>query len=257
MSNPDGNTITWLPSNILKSGNYALCVLNQPVVNPSTLIKLWNNAGYRVTVDGGTSIWAAIVNNTEEQISVENPDLITGDFDSADQAHVQHFRALGTKVVETPDQDQTDFTKCLEQLGLLAKSDSKLDKVEAVVAFVETSGRLDQVMANLQTLFLAEKLVPWPVYLVSSCSMSWLLGEGNHKIDCGGLVSSSSAHCGLIPLDGQAVVTTSGLKWNLSRDKLRFGDLVSTSNGFDTSKSEVMVTTNMSLLWTMDWGDRV
>jgi len=233
-----------------------VCVLNQPVVNPSVLIKLWNKAQYRVTVDGGTSIWSAIVNNTEEKISVENPDLITGDFDSANQAHVKHFQGLGTKVVETPDQDQTDFTKCLEQLSLLAKSDSKLAKVEAVIAFVETSGRLDQVMANIQTLFLAEKFLHWPVYLVSSCSISWLLGVGQHKIKCGGLVDSGS-HCGLIPLDGQAIVTTCGLKWNLSSGRLKFGDLVSTSNGFDTSKNEVIVNTDKSLLWTMDWGEEL
>ena len=220
--------------------------------NPSLLVSLWNKAQYRVTVDGGTSVWSAIVNNTTEQVSVETPDLITGDFDSADQAHVSHFQGLGTRVVETPDQDQTDFTKCLEQLGVLAKSDPKLGKVEAVVAFVETSGRLDQVMANIQTLFLAKKSLTWPVYLVSSCSVSWVLEEGQHRIECGGMVGEDS-HCGLIPMDGQAIVTTGGLKWNLSRGHLKFGDLVSTSNGFDMTQEVVTVTTDRSLLWTMDW----
>eukprot|EP00091_Calanus_sinicus_P015557 TRINITY_DN33930_c0_g1_i1.p1 TRINITY_DN33930_c0_g1~~TRINITY_DN33930_c0_g1_i1.p1 ORF type:complete len:123 (+),score=52.48 TRINITY_DN33930_c0_g1_i1:27-371(+) len=81
-----------VPLNLLKSGQYALCVLNQPVANPTLLVNIWNKAQYRVTVDGGTSIWSNIVNNTIEQITVENPDLITGDFDSADQAHIQHFK---------------------------------------------------------------------------------------------------------------------------------------------------------------------
>lgn len=243
---------SWSPSIFLKSGHYALCVLNQPVANSTLMVNLWNRAQYRVTVDGGTTIWSNIVNNTTEQITVENPDLITGDFDSADQAHVQHFEGLGTRVVETPDQDQTDFTKCLEQLGILSKCEPKLEKVEAIIAFVETSGRLDQVMANIQTLFLAKKYTSLPVYLMSSCSLSWMMGEGKHMIECGDLVGEDS-HCGLIPMDGKAVVTTAGLKWNLEAGQLRFGDLVSTSNGFDISKERVSVTTDRSLLWTMDW----
>ena len=216
------------------------------------LVNLWNKAQYKVTVDGGTSIWSNIVNNTTKPITSESPDMITGDFDSADQAHVKHFQGLGTKVVETPDQDQTDFTKSLEQLGVLSKSDPKLEKVESIIAFVETSGRLDQVMANIQTLFLAKKYTDWPVYLVSSCSMSWVLGRGVHRIECGDMVGKDS-HCGLIPMDGKAKVSTTGLKWNLAGGELRFGDLVSTSNGFDTNKEIVTVDTDSSLLWTMDW----
>ena len=33
-------------------------------------------------------------------------------------------------------------------------NDEKPEEVEAVYAFVENSGRLDQIMANIQTLFL-------------------------------------------------------------------------------------------------------
>ena len=243
---------SWTPFDFLRSGNYALCILNQPVVNTSLLVSLWNKAQYRVTVDGGTSIWSNIVNNTTDQIKVENPDMITGDFDSADLAHIKHFQGLGTKVVETPDQDHTDFTKCLEQLGLVAESDPKLEKVEAIVAFVETSGRLDQVMANIQTLFLAKKFTTLPVYLISSASMSWLLGEGKHRIESGGVVEPDD-HCGLIPLAGAAKVSTTGLKWNLTDGILRFGELVSSSNGFDTSMEYATVDTDNDLLWTMDW----
>ena len=71
-------------------------------------------------------------------------------------------------------------------------------------------------------------------------------------VEFGDLVGEDS-HCGLIPMDGKATVTTAGLKWNLEAGKLRFGDLVSTSNGFDISKERVTVTTDRSLLWTMDW----
>ena len=237
----------WDPSKILQSGSYALCLLNQPVQSPSTLIKMWNKARFRVTVDGGTSIWTEIVNNTELKVEAEMPDLITGDFDSADMSHVELFRQLGAKVVGTPDQDYTDFTKCLQQLG-----QETLDMdLEAVFAFVESSGRLDQIMANLQTLFLAPDLLRPPVLLASSGGLTWLLGPGHHQILTRGCVTASS-HCGLVPLDGKATVSTTGLKWNLAEGVLRFGELVSTSNGFDLSQECVTVATDSNILWTMD-----
>ena len=122
----------------------------------------------------------------------------------------------------------------------------------SVFAFVESSGRLDQIMANLQTLFLASKMISCPVYLLSSNSLTWLLTPGQHSLKIRDSMSDES-HCGLIPLDGKAVVSTSGLKWNLQDGILRFGELVSTSNGFDLSQDVVRIRTNAPLLWTMDF----
>ena len=242
----------WSPNSIIKSGQYVLCVLNQPVMSPSKLISLWNRAQYRVTVDGGTSVWTHIVNNTNETVDTEVPDLVTGDFDSADQDHVEHFKQFGAKIVNTPDQDYTDFTKCLQQISAEFPNNEKLSKIEAVFAFVESSGRLDQIMANIQTLFLAPDLLSKPVFLISSKTLSWVLAPGHHEISVSDSVSDHS-HCGLIPLDGRAVVTTTGLKWNLAQGVLRFGELVSTSNGFNTNVDKVTVSTDTALLWTMDW----
>jgi len=246
-------TIVWRPTKILEEGKFALFLLNQPVKEWNFLIQTWNKSSFRVTVDGGTSIWAEIVNNAEVKVEREVPDMITGDFDSADKTHVEQFRKLGSKVVSTPDQDYTDFTKSLMQLGEEMKAgDDKLSELEAVFAFVENSGRLDQIMANLETLFHAPGLLPCPVYLVSSRGLSWVLGPGEHEIRVEDVVTEDS-HCGLIPLDGQAEVTTSGLKWNLDKGLLRFGHLVSTSNGFDLTQENVRITTDKSLLWTMDY----
>ena len=255
----------WSPKSVLQRGSYVLCVLNQSVQSPSSLISAWNNAQYRCTVDGGTSVWTQIVNNTRDTVVRDVPDLITGDFDSADMTHVEHFKLLGSKVVATPDQDYTDFTKCLQQLSSEMKSghNKKLDNVEAVFAFVESSGRLDQIMANIQTLFLAQDLLhsrpvtsdvsaPVPVFQLSSSTLSWLLAPGHHKIVTRECVSARS-HCGLIPLDGRAVVSSSGLKWNLDQGVLRFGELVSTSNGFNMSDDHVSIETDNYLLWTMDF----
>jgi len=217
-------------------------------------MNLWRKAQYRATVDGGTSLWLQIVNNaTSDEAPINDvPQMITGDFDSADMSHVEHYKQLGAKIVKTPDQDYTDFTKCLYQLDIEAKTNNSLADIESIFAFVESSGRLDQIMANIQTLFLAPGIVKWPVMLMSSNTLSWILPPGQHQIMTGKRVSDDS-HCGIIPLDGKAILTTSGLKWNLKQEALRFGDLVSTSNGFDLSASSVKIKTDTSVLWTMDF----
>jgi len=243
----------WSPHTLISGGGrYVLCLLNQPVISPERLLSLWASSLYRVTVDGGTNVWAEIVRKFPPEIKTEAPDLITGDFDSARSEHVRHYEGLGSKIVETLDQNYTDFTKCLNQLAEEMKTDDRLARVEAIFAFVETSGRLDQVMANLETLFHAPDLLPAPVFLISSLSISWLLPPGRHQIQSAGFVSDRT-NCGLIPLDGRTVVTTTGLKWNLTGGSLRFGELVSTSNGFDLSQEMVTVETDSPLLWTMDW----
>jgi len=246
---------TWNPFSVLDDGKYIVCVLNQPVLSPTKLITLWRKAQYRATVDGGTSLWLEIVNNsTPDKDSINDvPNLITGDFDSADMSHVEHYRKLGAKIVKTPDQDYTDFTKCLQQLDTEAKTNNNtFADIESIFAFVESSGRLDQIMANIQTLFLAPEIVKWPVMLMSSNTLSWMLPPGQHQIKTGKRVSEDS-HCGIIPIDGKAVLTTSGLKWNLKQEALRFGDLVSTSNGFDLTANSVKIITDKSVLWTMDF----
>lgn len=253
----------WAPlADLSSETSFALLLLNNKVEKPGILFKMWNDATLRVTVDGGTTVWQNLLDNFGSEVAFPVPDLITGDFDSADLDHVEHFRALGARVVATPDQDHTDFTKALIELDKVDKmnKEDKLDKVDkmnkagglgAVAAFIESGGRVDHMMGNFQTLALVRSLAPSlpPVYLCSSHSMSWLLMPGKHTIV---VPDPAPEYCGLIPLDGKAIVSTSGLKWNLTKQTLRFGELVSTSNSFSSETKEVIVETDSMLLWTMD-----
>lgn len=242
----------WDPCSVISSSPFVLVILNQEVENQSLVVDLWNRAHYRVTVDGGTNVWHKVINSVDKEVKHPVPDLITGDMDSANMDHVEYFSKLGARLVPTPDQDHTDFTKALMELGRLQKTGEKrVAEAKAVMAFVEPGGRMDHVMGNIQSLALVPQLVPalCPAFLCSSHSLSWLLFPGSHKII---LPVSQPQHCGLIPIDGEATVTTTGLKWNLDSQALRFGHLVSTSNCWDGSSDEVTVTTDRSLLWTMD-----
>merc|ERR1712080_582118 len=101
------------------------------------------------------------------------------------------------------------------------------------------------------SLALAKTLFPDlpPTYLCSSESLSWILPAGGHCLPLPGV---RPQHCGLIPILGDTVVSTTGLQWNLTQGRLRFGELVSTSNGFCPESSEVAVLTDKDVLWTMD-----
>lgn len=85
-----------------------------------------------------------------------------------------------------------------------------------IVAICEVSGRLDQVLSQLNTLHMFEEYI----VLLSSCSATWLLRPGSHEINVSCLknneILSDDRWIGLIPVGAPTTVTTSGLKWNLS-----------------------------------------
>lgn len=83
------------------------------------------------------------------------PDIITGDLDSIDQEAVHFFQKLGSRIIPTPDQDQTDFTKAV-QIVL----DEKDLNVEYVLALSSISGRPDHSLSNFHTLFLFVRKIP-------------------------------------------------------------------------------------------------
>jgi len=65
-----------------------------------------------VAVDGGSDRWLQFCQDNKLDF---HPDLITGDLDSASKETLAFYELKGTKVIKTPDQDETDFTKALRQ----------------------------------------------------------------------------------------------------------------------------------------------
>lgn len=77
-------------------------------------------------------------------------------------------------------------------------------------------GRLDHVMANIDTLFHAPRITSIPLYLVSAESLSCLLRP------CRNVVEVNDERCGrwcsLVPVGRPCPrVTTTGLKYNVSK----------------------------------------
>lgn len=99
-------------------------------------------AKIRVTVDGGTNRWLDWLRKHNLQDKLPPPELITGDLDSCRKESRAFFNT--STIIETPDQDATDFTKSLQVLEPYILELS----LDSIVAVCETSGRIDQIHAN-------------------------------------------------------------------------------------------------------------
>ncbi|XP_038222918.1 thiamin pyrophosphokinase 1 [Zerene cesonia] len=256
------NSWKWDITNILdiekrKNTKYAVLVLNRPISQSQDFVKgLWNGASFRMTVDGGTTHWNKFLKNLsfEDQQAMRLPDMITGDFDSITTDLLQEYKKKGCKALHTPDQNDTDFTKALMELNNHCKQHET--QMDHVIAIGQNSGRIDQILGNIQTLFLVrerELLSPnTKVYIMSDDTMSWLLSPGDHVIFVPeDTRSNKRAWCSLVPIgESCEFVTTSGLKWNLNNQPLKYGVLVSTSNTFDGSEF-VKIKCSHTLLWSM------
>lgn len=200
-----------------------------------------------MTVDGGTDVWLDFKSSYCSSIPVKDIDLITGDFDSISDEALQLVQmCYKDKVVCTPDQDETDFTKALRTVDpFIGNTD-----VKSIVVIAESSGRIDQIMANINTLHKAHELCCVPrIFVLAHNSLSFLIRPGKHRITIIQSLVDKQDWCALMPFSETATVTTTGLKWNLQDQKLQFGGLVTTSNTY--VNNEVNIITDKPLLWAM------
>ncbi|CAI2727465.1 unnamed protein product [Schistosoma spindalis] len=211
----------------------AVIYLNHPTSLPETLFKrLWKNAYPVAFVDGNDYF----------------PHFLTGDFDSIQPEVLEFYRsAENVSVIETPDQEETDFTKCVRIIiNSIEKNNAELD---VLVAVQMSGGRFDHEMGLIKTLYETKKLTNIPLLLVSECSVTFLLDEGEHTIHAS--TGYEAQHVGLIPVGQPCQVTTTGLQWDLDNGILSFDDIVSTSNRL--LDGIVYVKCNRPLLFTMEY----
>jgi len=203
---------------------------------------MWNAAAFRVCADGGA-------NRIYDHFGlaglgdVASPKAICGDLDSLRDKVRLYFVARGTAVHHDPGQDSNDMEKCLK----LVKSECPA--LQHVVAYGGLSGRLDQVFAVLNGAHaFAHQDEAAKLWIVDHQSITFVVKAGHNVVH---FSPRWVGHlCGIVPLATEsAVVTTQGLRWDLTAQETRFGGLVSSSNVLEAAT--LTIRTSKPLLWTI------
>jgi thiamine pyrophosphokinase len=285
----------------------ALVILNQPITENLDLkiISLWRNSSIRICVDGGLNqlfYWqkralasTTLSSSDRDESQLYFPDYVCGDLDSADIDILKLYEARGSIRIQLYNQDLTDFEKTLRfavncirngqlDTGLVNHSDQSSEfsltedriaslrpaSFDQIYTVCDFGGRLDHAISNLNTLY-SQCVSEMNAFILSSESVTFLLKKGLNVIyaDDGDLFAPAR-YCGFFPFGREAVVSTYGLKWNLTRKTMKFGSFVSSSNEFsgvvsedemrlireknvrvDVERMHVIVVTDEQLIWTM------
>ncbi|KAG0274219.1 hypothetical protein BGZ95_009991 [Linnemannia exigua] len=268
-------------------GKFALIILNQPILIKRALFdNVWQNATYRFCADGGANRLFDLLKTDGERAKFL-PDHIRGDMDSLRDDVKDYYCSQGVPVERVGDQDSTDFMKCVELVHArdpavsttttttttTTTSSTTTDETSVpaipsstpsegpdhrtqeerqatnfgIVALGGTGGRFDQSMSNIHHLYILNQ--ERQATLVSNESIVVVLGAGTHEITCNLDIEGST--CGIIPVGtSEAILTTTGLKWDVEDWKTSFGGRISTSNALVDSK--VTIKTTAPVVWTTE-----
>lgn len=153
------------------------------------------------------------------------PERIIGDFDSLTEAQQQEFQDAGVLLDRySPEKDETDL-----ELALTWAAEQSPARVIIVGA---VGGRIDQTLANIYLLTIPE-LADVDISIVAGNQRIGLLEPGEHT-----LYGQDGDTLSLLPLIGDVEhITTTGLYYSLSDDRLVFGLARGVSNVFTGEKA--------------------
>ncbi|KAI3631860.1 hypothetical protein MIR68_010333 [Amoeboaphelidium protococcarum] len=209
---------------ILEQQKYALIVLNPPfrAEYQDWVKSIFNKAVVRISADGaaGQLLDYGLI-----------PDFAVGDMDSITHDVLQKLKSSGSncEIVQSDDQDTTDFQKCLSHLHGLSHL-----MFDYLIIIGGIGDRFDQSMSTIHTLYqyphsFTNFQVPSLILDLKDSNWMCLLQQGDHNV----LYHNDwyqGRVCGLIPFIGDAVISTTGLQWDVNEWRTSIGSQISTSN---------------------------
>jgi thiamine pyrophosphokinase len=149
------------------------------------------------------------------------PDLITGDFDTP--FHISNE----IEVIQTPNQDLTDFDKILQIL-----SDKGYKNIDV---FGASGKEQDHFLGNLHTAICWKNNLN--IKFIDNYGTYFLAGNFAQLSNCKGKIIS------LIPFPKATNITTKGLQYSLEKEDLIFGQRIGTRNCASENTVEIQFET--------------
>ena len=237
-----------------------LLILNYhlPAVTPH----LWHRARRHFCADGGANrlydeLPAMLPHlHPDDARAAHVPECIVGDLDSIRPEVLRFYVDAGARAVDlSHDQDTTDLHKAVT--AMVARPDPDSDETpdepspsaRRILVVGALGGRFDHEMSHLSAM---HEFADTRIVLLGRSSMATLVPPG--VTDIVPDLDAEGPSCGLVPMQGDASATTTGLRWNLERaQRLRFGEFISTSNQVRAEEGGVVrVETDRALVWTTD-----
>ncbi len=143
-------------------------------------------------------------------------DFISGDFDShkIEEEIIQQGQNHQFEIIETPDQNKTDFHKALEII--IEKGFDNID------VFGGSGGEQDHFLGNLSVAFAFKDKVN--LHFFDEYSSYYFIPKNFSISDVKGRMIS------LMPFPIAKNIETKGLKWPLNREDLILGERIGTRN---------------------------
>lgn len=244
----------WAPSFLdddtmpISSKKCALIILNQPF-SLGLLWKLWKKSAWKACADGGANrLYDTFSGELQNLRSRFLPDLIKGDFDSIREDVKAYYSSQGVPLVQDGNVDTTDLMKCISSLTEL---EARTDGVQhEIVILAGLSGRLDQTIHTLSYLHKLRK-ERQSVFAITDDNVAWVLDSGEHELQINH--NALGPTCGLLPVGiASTILTTRGLRWNLTDHPSSFDGLISTSNHLIPTEPIVYIKTTEPIWWTAE-----
>jgi thiamine pyrophosphokinase len=221
------------------SNQYTLMVCGSPQgSSPELLGRLALNAGQIIAVDSGAD-WLVAAGLM--------PDLLVGDLDSINASILATIQSSKCQFVTVPaHKDFTDFDLALEEF---AKSQNSAEPSRLIITNL-LGGRLDHELGALGSLArfrgscLAGSQQNVPI-VEDTCQATILIGEASLALNTMASVGSTVS---IIPLFSEAVVSASGLEWELDHATLPALSSQGVSNVVNSKTAQITIHQGVALV---------